>query len=156
MESPQHEGHQEQGTALTSFDRATADAVVSVLTRAGIPTWQDPEPDAHGDTVVRVAAGQREAAMREMGLRMEEIQSALRGARPQSTPPATTDRDDTSHGPPLVMERFADLRLVIVVVLAPLLAITIAGPFLPRTLRQIVFVVMATAVVAVIWRRRSR
>ena len=55
------------------------------------------------------------------------------------------------------MQRFRDLRVLIVVVLAPLLAVTIAGPFLPRSLRVVAFVVIVATVGAVIWqRRRSR
>ncbi|AXV07482.1 hypothetical protein DVS28_a2803 [Euzebya pacifica] len=158
MESPQREG-----IALTSFDRATADAVVAVLSRAGIPAWQDAEPDEYGDTVVRVPDGQRNAAMREMGSRMEEIADEIaaapapRASIGRADGPVHRDPDDVHDGPPLVMQRFRDLRVLIVVVLAPLLAVTIAGPFLPRSLRVVAFVVIVAAVGAVIWqRRRSR
>lgn len=154
MESPQTHGE-----ALTAFDSATADAVVEVLSRAGIPAWQDPDPDEHGDVVVRVNPGMRERAMQEMGRRMEEIQATLRRspAPDDSTRPHEPDVDDPADGPPLTMERFADLRVLVAVVLGPLLVITVAGPFLTRTVRVsvIIFIVIATGLALFIARRRG-
>lgn len=155
MESPQT-----HGDALTAFDSATADAVVEVLSRAGIAAWQDPEPDEHGDVVVRVSPGMRARAMQEMGRRMEEVQATLRRspAAAASAPdgPHEPDVDDPADGPPLTMERFADLRVLIAVVLGPLLVITVAGPFLTRTVQVsvIVFLVLAGGLAMVIARRR--
>ena len=49
MDSSQHEG-----VTLTAFDPVTADAVVTVLRRAGIAVWQAAGRDEHGDVQLEV------------------------------------------------------------------------------------------------------
>lgn len=152
MDSSQHEG-----VTLTAFDPVTADAVVTVLRRAGIAVWQAEGRDEHGDVQLRVAPDERGRAMAELGRRMEEVRDEVAGHVPppravQEAP--VRDPDDPRDGPPLTMERFADLRVLVVVLLGPLLVVTIAGPFLPRTARVVVFAVIAVGLGVVLARRR--
>lgn len=148
------DSQQQGGVALTSFDPVTADAVVAVLGRAGLAAWQDPSPDDSGDVLVRVPAGLRDAAMRLMGQRMEEIQAEMASRRPPTVTAARLDPDDPSHGPPLMMERFASMRVLVVALVGPLLVVTIAGPFLPRQARVVIFLVIGAGLLVAMARRR--
>lgn len=141
---------------LTTFDERTARAVVAVLHRAGVPAAARP---AGGEEVeVTVPEGDREAAMRILGTRMEEVRDAVgaadRSARthPRSRPPEP-DPDDVHAGPPLVMERLRNLSWLAAVFLVPLLAVTIAGP-VRGDLRILFAVVLMTAVALLLWWRR--
>lgn len=146
---------------VTTFDARTARAVVTVLRRAGIAARAVADAVDADEVDVRVPAPQRNAAMAVLAERMEEVRDeALRAdtreRRPQRlpTPPPGPQDDDVRGGPPLVMERFANLGLAVVIVMVPLLALTLATPSLPRQARVIGFVVVVVALVVYVRRRR--
>lgn len=150
---------QQEGVALTAFDPVTADAVVAVLQRAGIAVWQSREPDAYGDVELRVSPGDRSRALAELGRRMEEVRDEVGSREPPSVvdfdEQVRRDPDDPHDGPPLMMERVASMRVLVVALLGPLLVVTVAGPYLPRSARVIVFAAIALGLGIVLARRRS-
>ncbi len=156
---PQHG----RGTALTAFDRRTAQAVVTVLGRAGIDAWLA-GVDAE-EAEVHVPEGRRDEALRALGARMEEVRQAAaevdaaearrRGDRGRAPRAAPRDPDDVHDGPPLVMERLRGMGWLLAVLLVPLLAVTLA-PTLRGDVAIRAVVVVAVVVVAVIVYRRRR
>ncbi|MGI9018399.1 MAG: hypothetical protein ACR2HR_15065 [Euzebya sp.] len=153
---PQHR----PGVALTAFDRRTAQAVVTVLQRAGIDAWTGMDEDE--DTPVLVAEGLREQALQVLGQRMEEVRQATAEADRNAARSATTgpshpprDPDDVHDGPPLVMERFRSMRVLAVVIMVPLLAVTLA-PTIRGVVRVVVFVVLLGLGAVIVVRHRNR
>lgn len=153
---------------LTSFDARTAEAVVAVLSRHGVPAAARPAADDADEVEVTVPEGAREDALRVLGTRMEEVREAAqaldargggaaprRGRAPERDLVPPPDPDDVHAGPPLVMERFRSLSWLTAVVLVPLLAVTIAGP-LTGDLRLVAAVSLMVVVGLLLWRRRRR
>ncbi len=149
--------------ALTAFDERTARAVVGVLRRAGIDAQLVEGGIGRGDDVdVMVPEGDREDAMRILGQRMEEVtESVLEADRlreQRAAPPATTgplhDPDDVHEGPPLMMERFASLRYLAVLVMVPLLVVTLAPTIRGDVRVGVAIVLLVVVAVALVVRRR--
>ena len=139
---------------LTSFDRVTAAAVVTVLQRAGIRAWAGATGDAD-ETEVLVAAGDRERALSTLATRMEEVRREVVGGGGGFADTPRPDPDDLYAGPPLVMERFRSLSIAVAIILGPLLVVTLAAPAVPRSARVAIFLVLAT-VLAAWWFARQR
>ncbi len=137
---------------------------MGVLRRAGIDA-RLVEGVAAGDddAEVLVPEDDREDAMRILGERMEEVtESVLEADRLQerrAAPPPTTgplhDPDDVHVGPPLMMERFASLRYLAVLVMVPLLVVTLA-PTIRGDVRVIVAIVLLVVVAGALVVRRRR
>lgn len=142
---------------LVAFDPATAHAVVAVLRRQGIRAQAD---DGDAEQLVRVPAHRRDTALRVLATHMEDVRAALdRAPAPPpsdrgSADPAAVRDDDAGRGPPLVMERFRSLGLLVVIGLAPLLIVTLASVPIPRAVAITIVVAAAALIVALILRRR--
>ncbi|MEE8601025.1 hypothetical protein [Euzebya tangerina] len=171
MDSSSHPGSSHPGTAVTTFDQHTAEAVVVVLERAGIRAWTtDPAPD--GDVEVMVEEGQREAALRTLAQRMDEVRDASAALRPEPARPESVkaprfrrrseDEDDDQSalpeelrdGPPLVMERFRNLSWVLVILLVPLMVVTLAPTIRSDLGIRIALGVAVVVIVTMVVRRR--
>lgn len=153
------------GELLSAFDPSTAAAVVSVLQRRGHDAWLAAGDDAD-ERAVMVRRGARQRALADLAENMEQVRDAM-AAPPPDEPrrgrgrsgswqrSELIDDDELREGPPLVMERFADLRVVLAFVLIPLMVVTLA-PAIPRSLRAPMAIGVAIVVVAIVIRRRSQ
>lgn len=140
---------------LATFDPPLAEAVLAVLSGAGFEASL--EPLDHDEVEVRVPAARRAEALALLADRMEEIHDLV--AEPGTTTvtpvPLTDryDRTDDEDGPPIFLERLRRMSLGVVVLLAPLLVISLAGVNLPIGYALALFVVGLVAVVY--WRNRN-
>lgn len=140
---------------LATFDPPLAEAVLAVLSGAGFEASL--EPLDHDEVEVRVPAARRAEALALLADRMEEIHDRV--AEPGTTtvtpvPPTDRyDRTDDEDGPPIFLERLRRMSLGVVVLLAPLLVISLAGVNLPIGYALALFVVGLVAVVY--WRNRN-
>lgn len=121
---------------LAVFDPPLARAAVAVLRAAGVRAWLEPgRPD--GDAVY-VVPDDHDAAWQALARRMEEVRaqaadaSAARPSVPVGRAPAEPPHDDAEAHRPLVLERFRSAAALVVVLLVPLLAVTLAQTALPR------------------------
>lgn len=141
-------------TQLAAFDPPLAEAVVLVLNRHGIATTV--EPTSSDEVEIRVPVDRRVEAMALLASRMEEIHDLVaRSGTVTATPLPLEDRTEESDedGPPIVLDRLRRMSLGLVVLLAPLLVISLAGVNLPIGYALALFVVGLVAVVY--WRNRS-
>lgn len=140
------------GETLTAFDPRTARAVVTVLNDAGVRAWA--VDGSEGDTDVMVAEGARDDALRILGSSMEEVRRvALEHDATTPVPPVPPDPADVHAGPPLVMERLRNLRVLTAVVMVPLLVVTLA-PTIRGDVRIAVLVAAAAIGLFLLLRRR--
>lgn len=141
---------------LAVFAPALAEAVVTVLQRHGISSAV--EPLDHEDVEVRVPAARRDEALALLADHMEQIHELVgRAGTVTATPVPVTDpqahEEDEGTGAPIVMDRLRRMSLGLVVLLAPLLVITLAGVNLPIGYALALFVGGLVAVVY--WRSRD-
>ncbi|HUH07438.1 MAG TPA: hypothetical protein VML96_06485 [Egibacteraceae bacterium] len=138
---------------VASFPPALATAVTDVLVQSGIPAWALPGEDDEQE--VHVAAGMRDEALRVIAMQMEAVSQRAGGPPTLGAPHQPDDRpaDDRTDAPPLMMEQIRRVGIVIAVVLAPLLAITLASPPLPRRWSLAVY---AAGVWFLLWWRATR
>lgn len=139
---------------LAIFDPPLAEAVATILGREGVPATV--EPLDHAEAEVRVPAARRDEALALLATHMEAVRELLDGAGASDTTTTTSlplaDPDDET-GRPMVMERFRRMGLGVAVVLAPLLAITLAARDLPIGYALLIF--LAGLVAVVYWRNRE-
>lgn len=139
---------------VASFPPALATAAAEVLVQADIPAWVVPHDDEEHE--VQVPAGLREEALRVIALHMEAVSQRAGGPPPPGTLPVQHDQeqsDAAADASPLMMERIRNIGIVVAVVLAPLLAITLASPPLPRRWSLAVY---AAGVWLLLWWRARR
>jgi hypothetical protein len=142
---------------LVDVDPPLAGAAVDVLVGRGLQARTD--PGSTGSTLsVSVPEEERDAALAALAAELEQIR-ALADERAAAAADSTfgvwtEDPDDPRAGPPLVMERFLSMRVLVVVLLAPLLAATLARPGVPLGL--VLGVLVAGAVLVLALRDRWR
>lgn len=150
---------------LATFDPPLAQAVVTVLRRAGVPAAT--EPLDHGEAEVRVPSARRDEALDILTRDMEQVRELVgtQDDRGRRTVDAGGDTDGTARtlpldappdddsGRPIVMERLRRMGMGLAVILAPLLIITLSGPNLPMGYALALFV--AGLVAVVYWRSRQ-
>lgn len=116
---------------FAELDPPLAQAVVAVLRDAHLRAWVE---ESGGDVDrVYVVREDHTAAEVTLTARMEDVQAlARRIAEPP--PPAGAARHDTGGEArrPLVLERFRRTAVVVVALLVPVLAVTLAQAALPR------------------------
>lgn len=144
---------------LATFDRPLAEAVATVLDGEGIPTTVESRDDR--EVEVWVPADRRDEALVLLANRMEQIHELVARAGTVTATPVPPigqlasgeyDQDDETE-PPIVMERLRRMSLGLVVLLAPLLVITLAGVNMPIGYALALFI--AGLVAVVYWRSRS-
>lgn len=141
-------------TQLATFEPPLAEAVVILLTREGIATTV--EPVDLDEVEVRVPADRRVEAMALLASHMEQIHELVaQSGSVTATPLPLADHsvETDENGPPIVLERLRRMSLGLVVLLAPLLVISLAGVRLPIGYALALFVLGLVAVVY--WRNRA-
>jgi hypothetical protein len=127
---------------LADFDPPIAEAVVTVLRRAGLPAAVGEATDEEATVVV--PADRREEAFAVLGRSMDAVHSELAEARAvavrRAPQPPELDEYGEEYGRPLVFERLRQFGFL-AVLLVPLLVVTLAQVRLPA-------VYMAVAVIA--------
>lgn len=142
------------GVTLTAFDPRTAQAVVAVLQRAGVRAWAAATSDA--EIEVLVAQGSRQEALNILRNQMEEVRRvALEHDATAPVPAVPPDPDDAHAGPPLVMERLRNLRVLAAVVMVPLLVVTLAPTIRGEVRIAVLLAAVAVGVLILLWRRRG-
>jgi hypothetical protein len=130
---------------VAMFPPALAAAVVRLLRREGVRAATGA---VEGDDIaVLVPATERERAFAVLAAGMDELVAAVEAAA------AATGDDEEEDAPPLVFERLRRLGFL-PLLLAPLLAVTLAAVGLPGAYALIVFVAGVVAIQA--WRDRAR
>lgn len=149
-------------TQLATFDPGLADAVVTVLRRAGVRAWSRRETGSE-ETAVHVPEDERSSALDLLADSMDEVHALARpgaeASRPAPRPAGEPVHEaaeaalDEEDGPPIVMERLRRMGFL-ALMLAPLLVITLALPHVSLTVALVVYV--GGLVVLTWWRNRGR
>lgn len=103
-----------------------------------------------------VAQGSRQEALNILRNQMEEVRRvALEHDATAPVPAVPPDPDDAHAGPPLVMERLRNLRVLAAVVMVPLLVVTLAPTIRGEVRIAVLLAAVAVGVLILLWRRRG-